>query len=161
MKIKAFLAIAAACCMAFSCSSPVELGGADWVFESVNGEKVETSEKTPFLQFDETEGRVHGCLGVNIVNGGYTLDGDKLTFSQLASTMMAGLPSDMEVESKLGAALGTVASVEVKGEVMSLKDAEGKVVLTLVRTETPAESGAAPADSIVALEAAPADSLTR
>ena len=152
MKIKAFFAMAAACCLAYACSSPVELGGADWVFDTVNGEKVVTSEKTPFLQFNVEEGRVHGCLGVNIVNGGYTLDGNKLSFSKLASTMMAGLPADMEVESKLGAALDTVASVEVKGETMSLKDAEGKVVLTLVRTETPAEPETAPADSVVAFE---------
>ena len=124
------------------------------MFDTVNGEKVVTSEKTPFIEFNEAEGRVHGCLGVNIVNGGYTLDGNNLTFSQLASTMMAGLPADMEVESKLGAALGTVASVEVKGDVMSLKDAEGNVVLTLVRTEAPAEPASAPADSVVALEAA-------
>ena len=96
MKIKAIMAMAAACCMAFSCSSPVELGGAEWVFDTVNGEKVVTSEKTPFIEFNEAEGRVHGCLGVNIVNGGYTLDGNNLTFSQLASTMMAGLPADME-----------------------------------------------------------------
>lgn len=148
MKIKAFIAMAAACCMAFSCNSPVELGGADWVFDTVNGEKVMTSEKTPFIEFSETDGRVHGCLGVNIVNGSYTLDGNKLTFSQMASTMMAGLPADMEVEGKIGAALGTVASVEIKGETMSLKDSEGNVVLTLVKSDTPVETEASSSASL-------------
>ena len=154
MKIKAIFAMAAACCLAFSCSTPVELGGS-WVIDTVNGEKVTTSEKIPFINFNEADGRIHGCFGVNIVNGTYTLDGDKLSFGRMATTMMAGLPADMEVESKLGAALGTVASVEVKGDVMSLKDAEGNVVLTLVRTEAPADPASAPADSVVALEAAP------
>lgn len=158
MKFKAIIAMAAACCMAFSCSSPVVLGGSDWVFDTACGEKVVTSEKTPFIRFDEAEGRVHGCLGVNIVNGSYTLDGKNLTFSQMASTMMAGLPSDMDVESKLGAALGTVASVEVKGETMSLKDAEGNVVLTLVKSETPVETEAV-TSATPAAETAPADSV--
>lgn len=160
MKIKAFFAMAAACCLAFSCSGPVELGGS-WVIDSVNGEKVVTGEKIPFINFNEADGRIHGCFGVNIVNGTYTLDGDKLTFSQLASTMMAGLPADMEVESKVNAAIGTVASVEVKGENMSLKNAEGDVVLTLVKAaENPRAAGtdgasaSEPADSVVALGAA-------
>ena len=140
MKIKAFFAMAAACCLAFSCSAPVELGGS-WVIDTVNGEKVTTSEKI--------DGRIHGCFGVNIVNGTYTLDGDKLSFGQMATTMMAGLPADMEVENRINAAAGTVASVEVKGETMSLKNAEGDVVLTLVKAAGKVKDSASEQDGTV------------
>ena len=148
MKIKAFFAMAAACCLAFSCSAPVELGGS-WVIDTVNGEKVTTSEKIPFINFNEADGRIHGCFGVNIVNGTYTLDGDKLSFGRMATTMMAGLPADMEVESKIDAAAGTVASVEVKGETMSLKNAEGDVVLTLVKAADMVKNSASEQDGTV------------
>ena len=149
MKIKAIFAVAAACCLAFSCSTPVELGGS-WVIDTVNGEKVTTSEKIPFINFNEADGRIHGCFGVNIVNGTYTLDGDKLSFGRMATTMMAGLPADMEVESKINAAAGTVASVEVKGEtIMSLKNAEGDVVLTLVKAADMVKNSASEQDGTV------------
>ena len=145
MKIKAIFAMAAACC---SCSTPVELGGS-WVIDTVNGEKVTTSEKIPFINFNEADGRIHGCFGVNIVNGTYTLNGDKLSFGRMATTMMAGLPADMEVESKINAAAGVVASVEVKGETMSLKNAEGDVVLTLVKAADMVKNSASEQDGTV------------
>ncbi len=139
-KLVVYALALAACTMALSCGSQsVSLSG-DWIFDTVDGEKVSAVEKTPFLSFDEAEKRVHGCLGVNVVNGSYTFKGDSLKFSPMASTMMAGLPQDMELEGKLGAALVKVATVEFDGNSMSLKDAAGELVLTLVKSETPLQT---------------------
>ena len=130
-KLIAMAMILAAGLLALSCNS----GSLDgkWNISAVNGETVKTVEKTPFLQFNEAESRIHGCFGVNTVNGDYTFEDGKLSIGNLMMTMMAGVPQDMEVENKVREAAGTVVSAKVKGNKLSLFDADGKEVLTLVK----------------------------
>lgn len=130
-KLIAMAMILAAGLLALSCNS----GSLDgkWNISAVNGEAVKTVEKTPFLQFNEAESRIHGCFGVNTVNGDYTFEDGKLSIGNLMMTMMAGVPQDMEVENKVREAAGTVVSAKVKGNKLSLFDADGKEVLTLVK----------------------------
>lgn len=123
--------IVAAGLLAIACKSG-SLNG-EWTIISVNGETVTTVEKTPFLQFNEAESRIHGCFGVNTVNGSYSFENGKLAIDNLMMTMMAGVPQDMEVENKVRAAMGTVVSAKIKGDKLSLLDAEGAEVVTLIR----------------------------
>ena len=125
--------ILAASLLAFSCK-PSTLNG-KWNITAVNGETVKTVEKTPFIEFNEAESRIHGCFGVNIVNGTYTHENGKLDFNfgNVAMTMMAGIPQDMEVENKIREAAATVTNAKIKGKTLSLFNAEGKEVLTLAK----------------------------
>lgn len=131
-KAVTFLAAAAAMFSMASCSGNRSIDG-HWDFKTMNGEEVVTTEKTPFLEFDSESGRVHGCLGVNIVNGSYTFEDGKLTLGNLGMTMMAGLPEDMAVESALGDALKLARGAKVSSDKLSITDAEGEVILTLER----------------------------
>lgn len=117
--------------MAFSCK-PGTIDG-KWIIRTVNGEAVQTAEKTPYITFNEAEGRINACFGVNTANGSYRFEDGKLSIDNLMMTMMAGLPKDMEVENKVREAVGNVASAKVSGDKLSLFNAAGTEVLTLVR----------------------------
>lgn len=127
-----YIALAVAGLALMSCGKNISLGG-EWLIDTVGQEKVVTSEKTPFLEFDESSSEVHGCLGVNIVNGRYALDGSGLSFDGLGMTMMAGLPQDMEVEYRIQQAIESVASVKASGNTLVLLDGNGSELLTLVK----------------------------
>jgi heat shock protein HslJ len=73
------------------------------------------------------EKRVAGSGGCNRMMGSYTLDGGKLTFSQMAGTRMA-CPDGMDVEQAFHAALGKVATWRIDGETLELFDAGGASV---------------------------------
>lgn len=117
---------------AVSCGNKLQLDG-QWTIKTVEGEAIETTEQAPNLVFNEAEGTVHGFLGVNLLNGNYTLKGDKLSFEYLGSTMMSGLPQDMDVEAKLLNAINAAAVAGMQADELVIYDAEGKELLTLVR----------------------------
>lgn len=116
-----------------SCSETADFSG-KWVMTSIEGEAVTTTENIPFLEFDMTKNRVHGETGVNIINGSFTLDKGKLTFSQMATTMMAGPQEAMDMERKFLNALNSVSSFKMskKGELF-LKDADGNELMKFIR----------------------------
>lgn len=130
-KLIAMALLVAAGCFAFSCKN-ASLDG-KWIIESVNGEAVKTVEKTPYVQFNEAEGRINACFGVNTVNGSYTFENGKLGIDNLMMTMMAGLPQDMAVENQVREAMSKVVSAKVKGNKLSLLDAADGEVIGLVK----------------------------
>ena len=130
-KLIAMALVVAAGLFAVSCKSE-SLNG-KWTIKTVNGETVQTVEKTPYIDFNEAEGRINGCFGVNTVNGSYTFENGKLGIDNLMMTMMAGVPQDMEVENKIREAAAGVVSAKVKGGKLVLCDASGKEVMTLIR----------------------------
>lgn len=130
-KLIAMTLILAAGLFALSCK-PASLNG-KWTISTVNGETVQTVDKTPYIDFNEAEGRINACFGVNTVNGAYKYEDGKLAIDNLMMTMMAGLPQDMEVENKVREAVASVASAKVSGDKLTLFDAAGSEVLTLVR----------------------------
>ena len=130
-KLIAMALIVAAGLLAVSCKSE-SLNG-KWTIKTVNGETVQTVEKTPYIDFNEAEGRINGCFGVNTVNGSYRFENGKLGIDNLMMTMMAGVPQDMEVENKIREAAAGVVSAKVKGGKLVLSNASGKEVMTLVR----------------------------
>src|SRR5688500_7301613 len=83
--------------------------------------------REPHFILQAEQKRVAGSGGCNRMMGSYALDGSKLTFSQIAGTMMA-CPQGMEVERAFYAALPRVATWRIDGETLELFDAGGAAV---------------------------------
>lgn len=128
---KCIIMMAAAAMAAAACSQAVKSPLGQWRIVEADGEKVQTVEKTPYIVFGE-DGRVHSCLGVNIANGDYKFDGDKLKIGEMGMTMMAGLPQDMAVENKVREAINAVERISYSADTLKLSDSEGKVRLAMV-----------------------------
>jgi heat shock protein HslJ len=96
------------------------LAGTAWKLVSMGGEDTpDTVEIT--LQFD-AEGRAGGSGGCNSYGGSYTVDGDSIAFSQVASTLMACLEGEvMQLETAYFNALHAATSYELT---------EGQLVIT-------------------------------
>jgi len=82
------------------------LSGAEWkvtrlaALSAIEGD-------APTISFGK-DARVAGASGCNRYMGGYSQDGQALTFTELAGTMMACPPARMELEQRMLGALGDV-----------------------------------------------------
>jgi len=83
--------------------------------------------RQPQILLDPASHRLSGSGGCNRIMGGYELKGEKLTFGQVASTMMA-CANGMETEHDFLKALGLVKQWKVAGRQLELMDGSGKVV---------------------------------
>jgi putative lipoprotein len=110
------------------------LTGTYWKLLDVSGQPVAGAAgfREPSLVLDGQDGRFAGSGGVNQLIGGYTLQGDSLLFSQVASTMMAGPPEAMAQEQAITAALGQVRGFAIAGDRLTLSDDAGRPVLTAI-----------------------------
>jgi len=124
----------------FACNSPSADGAAEpapltspvgaWTVVAIEGAPV-VADSPAYLEFT-TDGRLAGNGSVNRLMASYTLAGDTLTLSQVASTMMAGPEPLMQQEQRLTAALARVTSAQVEVGALVLRDAAGA---ELVRAE--------------------------
>ena len=112
----------------------VSLTDTYWKLLEVGGQPVAVADqiREPQLVLNGQDGRFAGSGGVNRLMGGYTLDGSALTFTQVASTMMAGPPETMQQEQAIVAALGAVRGFSIAGDRLTLVDDSGRPVLTAV-----------------------------
>jgi uncharacterized lipoprotein YbaY/heat shock protein HslJ len=92
-----------------------------WKLLELDGEPVESPEgvREIHLVLDTGEFRVRGFAGCNNFFGGYRLDDQSLSFSQIGSTMMA-CPGGMDTEQAFLQALGATTRAEVSGQILSL-----------------------------------------
>lgn len=116
-----------------ACSSPagssISLAGSGWVVSAIRGTPT-LPDHRPTISFDAAT--TSGTTGCNRFTGGYTLTGNGLTFSQLASTAMACSPAAvMHQESSFSAAMAQVSRVEQRGVGLVLKDSAGATLLVL------------------------------
>jgi len=88
---------------------------------------VADNQREPHLILHPDDKRVSGSGGCNRLAGTYTVEGNRLTFSRMAGTMMA-CPSGMEQERSFHDALGRAATWRIDGERLELSDATGKVI---------------------------------
>jgi heat shock protein HslJ len=103
--------------------------GTEWVLATIDGEGLPESVAPTLLLAD---GTASGNAGCNQFTGGYTLDGDQLTFGPLATTRMACVPEVDEIEQAYLARLSSVADAATTDDGLELSDADGEVVLTYV-----------------------------
>lgn len=106
-----------------------------WEVTKLGNEEI-SSESGMKLVIDVPELKVHGNTGCNILNGNLLLDPDKqnsLQFKDLATTRM--MCPDIENEQKFLVALEEVetAAPGHDGTTSVLKDAQGKILITLKR----------------------------
>ena len=81
------------------------------------------------LVFAAEGNRVSGSTGCNRVTGTFTQTGDSFRFSPMASTKMACPPNLDAQEGAFLQALSAIATMQISGDTLELKDATGKVRL--------------------------------
>jgi putative lipoprotein len=110
----------------------IELEGTRWLLESIgNTPLVAGSEVT--LQFD-VDNQAGGNAGCNSYGGTYTLTGDQIEFTEIASTLMACVDeSMMDQESAYLQALNSAQQVSVEGDRLTIRYEGGQ--LNFVRAE--------------------------
>ena len=102
--------------------------GKKWTLTRINEGII--SNSGIWLEFDGATKRFHGKGGCNNISGGYTISGDKITFTQAMSTRMACPDADvMRREADfLKQVGGHTFKYTVNGETVSLYE-NGKIVL--------------------------------
>ncbi len=108
--------------------------------EMLKGESfISAAEGTDItLTFDATEMRVNGQV-VNLYNGTYEAEGDKIKFGPMASTMMMGPMNAMQTEQDYFQFLTTVESYSLEDGRLTLKNAEGKEIVFQQVEDEPTE----------------------
>lgn len=90
------------------------------------------------LSFAPDEMKVNGRV-VNLYNGGYSVDGNKMQFGQMASTMMMGPMDAMQTEQEYFQFLDAVETYDLSNGRLVLRDASGKEMVFNQVDELPAE----------------------
>ncbi len=67
-------------------------------------------------------GSVYGSGGVNRYVGGYTIKKNKISFTQLGTTMMMGLPEDMDNESQYLKSLKDNMTITYEDNILTIGD---------------------------------------
>jgi len=116
--------------VAGTCETPpvVALEDTYWQLAQLGGTPVALAagQRAPYFVLDSARHRVSGYAGCNRMMGGYSVDGAKLAFTQMAGTMMACLQG-MEIEQALHEALKRVTAWRIEGNRLDLLDADGAV----------------------------------
>lgn len=84
-------------------------------------------QREPHFTLNAQSRRVSGSSGCKRMTGSYELSGDRLTFGQMAGTMMA-CPNGMDTEQAFLGALTRVDKWKVTRQHLELYDAAGKLV---------------------------------
>ncbi len=105
-----------------------------WKLTEVDGQPVLVNDgmHEPNLVLQGQDGRFAGSGGVNRLMGAYTVDGNSLTFSNAASTMMAGPPEAMAQEQTIVGALPRVRGFAISGDQLTLLGDAGQPVFKAV-----------------------------
>jgi heat shock protein HslJ len=98
----------------------------DWRLLSIDGEAPAEGLDPPTLLV-QGDGRVAGFAGVNRYTGGPGGPDGKL-FGPMPTTMMAGPPEAMELESRFTKAMGAATGFRVEGATLVLVSDEGDLV---------------------------------
>jgi len=86
-----------------------------------------SEQQEPHVVFDPGTHRLNGASGCNRVTGSYQLDGDRITFNQMAATAMACVQG-MDTERAFLEALKDVSTWKIAGHELELFDASGKLL---------------------------------
>ncbi|GHA06615.1 META domain-containing protein [Oceanisphaera arctica] len=92
------------------------LQGSEWQVRNLNGVAVPAAEEAEgSLNFGD-DGRLYGRAFCNSFNGSYQVQGDKLSTSDMASTMMMCTPKQMAQERTMLDILGHAQRIELKAD---------------------------------------------
>ncbi|GAB5468595.1 MAG: hypothetical protein Kilf2KO_16250 [Rhodospirillales bacterium] len=107
------------------------LTGSAWLAEDLLGQGVIDSLQTT-LEIDRS-GQVSGLAGCNRYRGSVTLEGQAVSFSPLAATLIACLPAVAEQEQRLFAALSQARRYRFETDLLFLLDGDDKTVARFSR----------------------------
>ncbi len=105
-----------------------ELVGPTWTVNGFNNGAngvVSPSGETPMTAIFTADGQVSGSSGCNQYHASYTVDGNKISIGQIASTMMACDDAIMTQEQQFQTALGQAATFEIGISGLTLHSADG------------------------------------
>ena len=97
----------------------ISLGDTTWTVVELEGRPID-AHGAPNLVFDLEESRVAGFAGVNRLMGTFSLAQDELGFGPLATTLVAGTDSAMELERRFLDALARITSYRLDGRSLAL-----------------------------------------
>ena len=112
-----------------SAETPISITDREWKAIVIENEKLEqlTTDKLPAMKL--SEGKVTGFSSCNRMHGTYTMEKDKITFSQMAVTKMLCVDTQ-EIESKFLKALSEVKSwKEEKGKLHLLNENKQVIII--------------------------------
>lgn len=101
-----------------------------WSIKSAMGTSTEKGESPAYITF-EKDGKVHGCATVNLFHGGYTLDKDQITFSQMGMTMKWG--QSMDIERAISKALDGSSTIKANGNNLYFLNATNDTIMHIVK----------------------------
>lgn len=119
--------------LAYLAEQPLPFEGTVWRVDgiAIGDDAVSSTIAGADAELVFENGRVSGTGGCNRITGGYTADGDALSFSAIASTKMLCEAAVMDQEAAIVAALEATASFSIEGTTLSLSDADGAFLLSL------------------------------
>jgi heat shock protein HslJ len=129
--IALFIVIGLTAC---SGQSSANLNG-DWKLISY-GSKSNPTPAVPDVDTTVTfgsDGKIGGSVGCNSFGGDYKVNGDKITFSQIASTVMACADPLMQQESAVFSVFTDKATFTVDGSTLTITSADGNSVVALAQ----------------------------
>jgi heat shock protein HslJ len=123
--------------LAYTPERPVGLEGTRWqVSGIVSGDAVSSTIAGAEAEIRLDAGDLSGTAGCNRMTGSYSAESPasegSVSFSDIGTTKMLCEPDVMEQERRIVAALEAAASYSIEGSTMSLTDAGGSLLLTLV-----------------------------
>ena len=99
-----------------------------WKLEKLNSKPVVSypNQREAHIIFNPGDMTVSGSGGCNNFSGSYSIEGNKIKFSKVRSTLMA-CPEGMEQEAEFVNALGGVTNFKAAGDVLQLFNGEAAV----------------------------------
>ncbi|HSV85604.1 MAG TPA: META domain-containing protein [Levilinea sp.] len=115
-------------------AATLDLEGTQWQLESIDGDPLVAGSMIT-LQFD-AGGAAGGNSGCNSYGGGYSLEGSRITFDEIGSTLMACLEENiMEQEAAYLGALLSAQEVSLEGDRLTITSDGGALVFVKVLGE--------------------------
>jgi putative lipoprotein len=104
------------------------LGDGEWALVALRGQPAPmgAGSRPATLRFDTDSNRVSGFSGCNRAAGGFTTNGDSLTFSPLAMTRMM-CTEGMELERSYAEVVGATRTFRLTADTLELVDQAGTV----------------------------------
>ena len=109
-----------------------ELINTYWKLITLNGEEIAVSQhqREPHVVLS-SDMRVKGSDGCNTIAGGYTLDGNQISFVQMVATRMACLENGDQAQA-FNMALSSISSYQIQGNTLDFLDNSGALTARFI-----------------------------
>lgn len=109
----------------------------EWIIVGAGSTVISRDENMPYMNFVPSEHRFYGSNGCNVLNGIYSVNGDKITFSNVLTTMRYCADTDFDglINAVVhdGVTVGAYIKKIGNENYLYLNDSNGKALLTLCR----------------------------